>query len=304
MPPAIPVILDTDIGTDIDDTWALALLLKCSELDLRLVATATGDTVYRAELVARLLDVAQRTDVQIGVGARQAKTGGPQAGWLADYEMSRYPGSVIDDGVGAIIDCIMAADEPVSVICIGPASNVAAALERQPEIARRARFIGMHGSIRRGYAGSEETVAEYNVAQDADGLRRVLGAPWSTTLTPLDTCGLVTLDGEKYRAVLECEDPLVRAVIDNYRIWAPNVHWAGRLDPDRASSTLYDTVAIYLAFSEELLEIEPLGLRVTADGHTRIDRAARETRCAVAWSDLDGFEDLLVARLTHTGEAS
>ncbi|MEE9280927.1 MAG: nucleoside hydrolase [Myxococcota bacterium] len=304
MAPTIPVILDSDIGTDIDDTWALALLLNCPELDLRLVSTTTGDTVYRAELVARLLDVAQRTDVAIGVGPRQAKTGGPQAGWLADYELSRYAGSILEDGVGAIVDCIMSADEPVSVICIGPASNVAAALEREPEIARRARFIGMHGSIRRGYAGSEETVAEYNAAQDADGLRRVLGAPWSTTLTPLDTCGLVTLKGEKYRAVLECEDPLTRAVIDNYRIWAPNVRWAGRLDPDRASSTLYDTVAVYLAFSEELLEIEPLGLRVTADGHMEIDHTAKETRCAVAWSELAGFEDLLVARLTDTEHSS
>ena len=218
--------------------------------------------------------------------------------------MSRYPGSVIDDGVRAIIDCIMGADEPVAVICIGPASNVAAALEREPEIARRARFIGMHGSIRRGYAGSEETVAEYNVAQDADGLRRVLGAPWSTTITPLDTCGLVALGGEKYRAVLECEDPLTRAVIDNYRIWASNVRGAGRLDPASESSTLYDTVAVYLAFAEELLEIEPVGLRVTDDGHTQIDRAAKETRCATGWSDLDGFEDLLVARLTRTGETS
>ena len=50
----IPVILDTDIGGDIDDIWALAMLLKSPELDLRLVTTNTGNTEYRARVAARL----------------------------------------------------------------------------------------------------------------------------------------------------------------------------------------------------------------------------------------------------------
>lgn len=45
---AIPVVLDTDVGSDMDDSWALAMLLGCPELDLRLVVTATADTTYRA----------------------------------------------------------------------------------------------------------------------------------------------------------------------------------------------------------------------------------------------------------------
>jgi inosine-uridine nucleoside N-ribohydrolase len=51
----IPVILDTDIGGDIDDTWALAMLLKSPELDLKLVVTDTGNTTYRAGVAAKLL---------------------------------------------------------------------------------------------------------------------------------------------------------------------------------------------------------------------------------------------------------
>ena len=57
---------------------------------------------------------------------------------------------------------------------------------------------------------------------------------------------------------------------------------------------------MYLAFSEELLEIEELGIRVTDDGYTMIDETAKIIRCATAWKDLEAFEDLLVARLTHT----
>ena len=50
----IPVIFDSDIGGDIDDTWALAYLVRSPELDLRLVVTDHGDTVYQARVAARL----------------------------------------------------------------------------------------------------------------------------------------------------------------------------------------------------------------------------------------------------------
>jgi len=294
----IPVILDTDIGSDIDDTWALAMLLKSPELDLRLIVTETGDTPYRARIVARMLEIAHRTDVPIGVGLRQSEDGGPQAPWVAGYDLASYPGSVHEDGVGAMVECIMASPEPVTLVCIGPVPNVAEALAREPAIAQRARFVGMHGSIRRGYEGSPEPAAEYNVAQDPAACRRAFSAPWDVTITPLDTCGLVRLEGERYQAVRRCEDPLVRALIENYRIWAENVGWARGLDPEARSSTLFDTVAVYLAFSEELLVVERLGLRVTDDGRTVIDERAKPINCAVDWRDLPAFEDFLVQRLT------
>jgi hypothetical protein len=79
----IPVILDTDIGTDIDDTWALVMLLNSPELDLRLVVTETGDTTYRAKIVARMLEIAGRTDVPIGIGIPFDDVFDPQAQWVA-----------------------------------------------------------------------------------------------------------------------------------------------------------------------------------------------------------------------------
>jgi inosine-uridine nucleoside N-ribohydrolase len=113
------------------------------------------------------------------------------------------------------------------------------------------------------------------------------------TITPLDTCGLVHLTGEKYRAVYECNDPLTRALIENYRVWA-------KYSPasQQRSSTLFDTVAVYLAFSDELLVMEKLGVRVTDDGYTVIDENAKVINCAMEWRDLSAFEDLLVERLT------
>ena len=64
----VPVILDTDIGLDVDDVWALAFMLKCPEIDVKLITTNTGDTTYSARLVAKLLEIAGRTDIPVGVG--------------------------------------------------------------------------------------------------------------------------------------------------------------------------------------------------------------------------------------------
>lgn len=299
----IPVILDTDIGDDIDDTWALAMMLKSPELDVKLVVSDVGNTTYRAKIIARMLEVAGRTDIPVGIGMHQNDQTGRQAAWVADYELSDYPGTVHEDGVGALIDTIMSSTQPTTLICIGPVPNIAAALKREPRITERARFVGMHGSIRRGYGGNKEVSAEYNVRADAKACQKVFTAPWEMTITPLDTCGIVQLKGEKYSAVHACEEPLVQAMLDNYRIWwqaigsDPNRN----VPEDRAekeSSTLFDTVAIYLAFSEELLVMEELGVRVTDDGYTVIDDNAKRIRCATEWEDLSAFEDFLVERLT------
>ncbi|MFB3881939.1 MAG: nucleoside hydrolase [Armatimonadota bacterium] len=292
----IPAIFDTDIGYDIDDTWALALLLRSPELDLKLAVSDTQHTRYEAAILAKVLEVAGRTDVPVGVGIEQHRKAGGQLAWVEGYELASYPGAVSDDGVGAIIETIMSATEPVALICTGPVPNIAAALEREPRIAERARFVGMHGSVRMGYDGSPQVSAEYNVKADPAALRRVFAAPWEVTITPVDTCGLVTLKGEKYRRVLESRDPLARAVIENYRAWARH---GGRPETaDERSSTLFDTVAVYLAFSSELLKMEKLGLAVTDDGFTVIDETARPVNCAMEWKDLPAFEELLVQRLT------
>jgi len=65
----IPVIFDTDIGDDIDDIWALTFLLKSPQFDVKLVTTTFGKTEYRAKIIAKMLTVAGRTAVPVGMGA-------------------------------------------------------------------------------------------------------------------------------------------------------------------------------------------------------------------------------------------
>jgi inosine-uridine nucleoside N-ribohydrolase len=306
----IPVIFDTDIGDDIDDTWALTLLLQSPEFDIKLVTTAVNDTPEKAKIVAKILQTAGRTDIPVGIGIQQNKRSHRQRSWVKDYKLSSYPGTIYRDGVQAIIDTIMKSPKPITVIAVGPLPNIAAALEREPKIAQKARFVGMHGSIRKGYGGSPKVSAEYNVRAFPKAVQKVFAAPWDVTITPLDTCGIVHLTGDKYQKVLKANTTLSKTLIDNYRAWYKQGILKSKKDLSEEevnkrvnrqinsrSTTLFDTVGIYLGMSTKLVNIEKLGITVTNDGYTRIDKNAKVLNCATEWKDLGAFEDFLVDRL-------
>lgn len=301
----IPVFLDTDIGSDIDDTWALAMMLNSPEIELRQVLTTTGDSRYRAKIVAKMLDVVGNASVGLSLGghvvARSEATSKyfhkQQAAWVEDYDLASYGGVVREDGVQAFVEGIMACEGTPLVVSIGPLTNVAAALALEPGIARKCRFLGMHGSVRLGYFGSPEVSGEYNVVFDPASARAVLEAPWVDTLiTPLDTCGYITLDGPRYHEILHSASPLAQAVIDNYRNWRHDDarHWRVR------SSLLCDTVAAYLSCDEALATIETLPIYVDDRGWTLIDEEkGHPIRVATGWRDFEAFKQFIVDRLVQ-----
>ena len=293
----IPVILDTDIGSDIDDAWALALLLKSPELDLKMLLTETGNPKFRGAIAGKYLEAAGRTDVPIGLGIYEHEGTGAQEAWLGNYKVSDYPGQVYENGVEAMIEMIMTSTEPITLICIGPVPNIQAALKMEPRIAKKARIVGMFGSLRYGYSRTGNIDKETNVRLNPDACRKMFRKFDDITITPLDTCGIVKLKEEKYQKVRNCQDPLIQTLIESNDSWAKHVEWI-KVDPNVVTSTLYDTVAIYLALSEEYLLIENLGIRVTDEGYTLIDNKKKKIRCATEWKDLAAFENWLVNRLT------
>ena len=307
----VPIIFDTDICDDIDDTWALALLVQSPEFDVKLVTVAVGNTPSKAKTVAKFLEIVGRTDIPVGIGVKHRDGAHRQDAWAKEYTLSSYPGTVHEDGVRALIDTIMDSREPIKVIAVGPLPNIAAALEREPRIAEKAEFVGMHGSVRLGYGGNPKPSPEYNVKAYVKDAQKVFTAPWKMTITPLDTCGIVQLEGGKYQRVLRKNSPLTRALIANYHAWyrqglisqnknliGPELHSQINQKLQSSSTTLFDTVAIYLAMSTNLVKMEKLGIKVTDDGYTKIDEAAKVINCATEWKNLGAFENFLVERLT------
>ena len=294
--PKIPVILDTDIGDDIDDTWALLMLLRMPQFDVKLIVGDYGNAIYRARLLAKLLDRCGRSDLPVAIGVDPADERGQQSGWLGDYNLNDYPGTIHEDGVQKLIEIINESPEPVTLLCIGPVPNIAEALRRDPGIADNARFVGMHGSVFVGYDGSSQPDIEWNVRVDPQSLQTVFAAPWDCTITPLDTCGLIKLQGENYRRLYESDDAWLKILMENYRAWLPGAPYVDpETDTSKISTTLFDTVAVYLAAEQDLVEMQDVPLRVTDDGWTLVDEVnGRMVHCATAWKDQAGFEAKLV----------
>ncbi|MEO0509738.1 MAG: nucleoside hydrolase [Verrucomicrobiota bacterium] len=300
---AKPTVLFTDIGGDVDDTWAVAHILRSPELDLKLIVTETGESEYRGRVTAKLLEAAKRTDIHVGLGLDfgvmpdKERHQGP---WVKGYELENYPGQIHKDGIKAFYDLVDATEEKVIVIAIGPALTLAKAVSDNPKVAVECDLFGMYGSFRIGYDGSKELAAEYNVADNPKAFRAVMEAPWnSITLTPLDTCGLFSLKGDNYAKIWSSmDDPLLQAVIENYCIWAPRVPWIHCDFFTERSSTLFDDVAVYMAYDGSLLNYETLRFSVDDKGFTKIDEdGPYAAKVATSWIDMDAFESFLSHRL-------
>lgn len=291
----IPVILDTDIGDDIDDTWALALLLGTPRVDLKLVVTATDNTPEKTRLVAKILTQLGRTDVPIGTGVKQNDKKHNQEKWLGGFSLEQYKGTVHADGVQALIDTIKASPTTVTLCVLGPQTNIAEALRRDPSIAQKARIVSMFGSVYLGYGGKKTRDAEYNVKRDVKAAQAVFAAAWPITIAPLDSCGLLVISGARYKAIADSQASLAKTVIENYDQWANrSKHPAG------ASSTLYDTMAAYLCFDEKFCGMKMVKLIVDDKGFTVPDEEkGRPVNCALTFADRAGLEKLYVKTLTR-----
>lgn len=263
------LILDTDIGTDIDDAYALAFILGCPELELVGVTTAYGPTERRARLARALLEAAGRPEIPVYVGRRGNGNPDEVSGQLdwGDRHASRPPER--EEAVAWLVRTIMEAPGEISLLAIGPLPNIGAALAAEPQIARKVRrFVLMAGSVRKGYA-SPTPVAEYNIHCDIAAAQAVFSAPWMPLVVPLDVTMPMVLDAERRRAIAARERPLCRALTELYAAWAPR-------DP-----ILHDPLAAAVMLRPELVEMEALRLVVDDEGYTRESGGLPNARVAL-----------------------
>jgi len=260
-----PVIVDTDIGEDIDDTWAVVLLARDPRIDLRLVVTSTDDTRAKACLAAKVLARVGRGDVPVAIGIPTSDRRLTQAEWLGAYRLEQYDGDVFEDGVGAMIE---------------------------PGIGTRSRVVATAGSIYSGYGGLAKACAESNVLKDVEAARAVLAGPWEATWSPLDLCGTLTMDGTQYEAIKASDATPARVVVETFEQWAHRPMHLGK-----GTTILYDTAAVYLAASEALCEIVKLPIVIDNRGYTRVTDGGRSVRCALSWKDRCTFERWLMTTL-------
>lgn len=302
---AIPVIFDTDVGTDFDDSAAIAFAVQNPDVDVKLILTATGDTTARAQIVAKFLTEINRTDIPIGIGLPTQLPAGPLFGWGADFPLSKYAGNVYADGVAAaanIIQANMAAGLTTQIIAIAPCNNFPSLLSRFPDVVRGSVVKAMSGSIHYGYMNSTQPAAEYNVRICPSCTRAVYEAAWPVYITPLDTCGTVRLTNSDYDTLLAGSSNVARTLTQSLLYWGK--HLPG--DIMQGTTIWYDAVAAYMAAgSASLLQYSPIRVRVTDDGFTVEDPAGSAIQAALQWAPGGeaGFETLLATVLARPSPA-
>jgi purine nucleosidase len=201
-PAAMPgdrrVILDTDIGSDVDDALALAVLLGSPEVDLIGCTTVYGDALLRARLTKRLVRLAGR-QVTVVPGADATLTGRPV--WWAGHEGALFDDlekERVDDAVDAtrfLVDQVAAAPGGIDVVAIGPLTNIANAINADPGFAGRIRHLWIMGGR------FDDARPEHNFASDPEAAQVVFGSGAPITVTGLEITNTVHLDAEDVRTI-------------------------------------------------------------------------------------------------------
>jgi purine nucleosidase len=281
------VIIDTDIGDDIDDAFAIALALKSPELEILGISTTFGDTEARAKIVDRLLGEAGRQDIPIlagtpthttnvmnqkryGEGGHFAKTSHPNAVDFILDQIRRYPGQI-------------------TLIAIGPLMNVGSLIDKDPQtFLKLKRVVIMGGSIECGYGElwfcpERGPDAEWNIINDIPSAKKLFLSGMPLYVMPLDSTQL-KLDETKRAFLFKQGTPLTDALTLLYHEW-------GQQTP-----TLFDPVTVAYILNPKVCPVEAMHIRVDDKGFTRKEFGAPNAQVCMH-SDADAFFRLQIGRL-------
>jgi inosine-uridine nucleoside N-ribohydrolase len=302
------VLLDCDPG--LDDALALLLVLASPELDLAGVTTVAGNQAIEktTENALKLLELAERSDVPVAAGAAR-----PLAGELVladDAHGDTGLGNLVlpeprarpvdQPAVDFLADQLLAAAEPVTVLAVGPLTNIALLLALRPDAAERiGRLVLMGGAIREG---NMTPSAEFNVWIDPEAAQRVFAAGLDVTMIGLDVtnrCVLTRADAERLRR----SGPIGSAaaeMLDFYLGYYEDAYAHGGAPIHDALAVAHVLRADTLTLERRHVEIEVTGI---CRGRTVVDMRQRTTlpqpNAQVAVDvDAEGFRELLVSRLT------
>jgi inosine-uridine nucleoside N-ribohydrolase len=290
-PCATPVIFDTDIGTDIDDAYALAALLHRPELELVGVTTVSSDAVARARLAAKLLQVAggRWSKVPVYAGTSTPVQYMQQVDWARGFSSPALHESGAIEFMRAQI---AARPGEITLIAVGELTNIAALLESEAGITRRIRAVSlMGGSLYRGYAAGSKPEPEWNIKSNAAAAKVVFESGVPLLVAPLDTTADLKLTPDMRVTLFARGTPLMDALAALNSIWRHTNAWKAE------NPTLFDVLAVDLVAPPRPYELRALRIEVEADGLTRpVSGGAANAQVALS-VDRDAFMRAFVESL-------
>jgi len=260
--PVLPekVILDTDIGDDIDDAFALALALRSSELQIIGITTTFGDTETRAKLLDRFLAEVGRREIPVAAGAPS-----PPKSTLTQRryaEAGHFAKPFHPDAVAFLLEQIRRYPGQITLIAIGPLMNIGAAIDKDPATFRELkRVIIMGGSIKRGYGDlgfgpPQPPQPEWNILNDVPSAQKLFASGVPLFVMPLDATQL-KLDEVKRAFLFSQGTALTDALALLYHQWG------------QETPTLFDPMTIAFLVNPSLCPVQPMHIRIDEKGFTR-----------------------------------
>jgi purine nucleosidase len=221
----IRVLLDTDPG--IDDALALFLALASPDVQLEAVTTVSGNVSvdFTTRNALALLQLAGRPDIPVARGSDRPLL---RPLVIADYVHGQnglggvmlpeaQQGAVSTHAVDMIIQKILAAPGEMTLVAIGPLTNLAQAVRREPRIAQAVREVVIMGGALR-VPGNVTPVSEFNIFVDPHAAHIVLHAGWPIRLVSLDVTNSAGMRREQFETLAANGHPVtqcMKAMVEN-----------------------------------------------------------------------------------------
>lgn len=280
------IIIDTDIGDDIDDAFAIALALRSPELQILGITTTFGDTEARAKIVDRLLGEAGRQDIPVAVGI---PTKAPGSMSQRRYgEGGRFARSSHPAAVDFILDQIRRSPAEITLVAIGPLVNIGALIDKDPQTFRKLkRVVIMGGSVDRGYgdpyAPPTAPQPEWNILNDIPAARKLFASGVPLFVMPLDSTQL-KLDEVRREFLFRQSTPLTDQLTLLYHLW-------GQQTP-----TLFDPMTIAFIDDPSLCPVQLMNIIVDEKGITKRGSGAPNAQVCLK-SDPEKFFNFYLPRM-------
>jgi inosine-uridine nucleoside N-ribohydrolase len=302
----VRIVIDTDIGDDLDDAFAIALALQSPEVQIDGITTAWGDTALRARLVHRLLLEAGRTDIPIAEGIRtQGKGPFTQARWAeAGPPLQQHL-----QGVDFLLKEIAAHPGEITLVAIGPLTNIGAAIERDAATFRKLkRVVLMGGSIHRryndlGYTPDRGPEPEYNILCDVAAAKKLFASGVPIFMMPLDSTQMKL--NEVLRGMLFSQRTAVHRTIQGNTegLWVVTDTLAVLYHEwNQQTPTLFDVMAMAYVIDPNLCPTQPMHIEVADNGLTQETPGTPNASVCLS-SDSDQFFHFLMPRLMRAPES-
>jgi purine nucleosidase len=295
------IILDTDIGSDPDDAAALSLAMASPEIHLEGITTVYGDVDTRTRLARKLLQLGGCDDVPVYKGIKETLLLNRDVWWAGHEGDGVLTGDepVVSAGhaVDFIVKKIMDNPGEITLVAIGPLTNIALSILREPEIIRNVKQLVLMGGVTRlGDNALELPVIEHNIKCDPEAASVVFSSGIPITMVGLDVTMKVKIGSKEIEQLIATGKPL------NLALAEVMTRWLKFIQKDRTA--MHDPLAVAILLDRSLVMTRQMKVKVEFDHHepsgTTVAVPAEDGNVAVCLDvDSGRFIDLLLNRLSN-----